>query len=253
MTFGLVQAFGLVHSRVEQSTSRHGYLQASARLLYRLALFLVLGFIVWKWVHLEHSLDSNQECGIGFGNSLGSLSHFLAYSRKLGNRRSSEGLRSFKPSRGTNLLVLIILAGDIEMNPGPRSQCRQCKKYCKATEKVVKCEECRKCFHVSCANLSEKELLELGSENETWYCKDCKAECGLCSGAVLNDHKAVQCDKCEMWVHNNCSFVTDFQYETMQNSSCTWICPKCEFFNFSDSFFSEQLNLEDQNRFISLA
>ena len=80
-----------------------------------------------------------------------------------------------------------------------------------------------------------------------------KAECGLCSGDVLNNHKAVQCDKCEMWVHNDCSFVTDFQYETMQNSSCTWICPKCEFFNFSDSFFSEQLNLEDQNRFISLA
>ena len=56
-----------------------------------------------------------------------------------------------------------------------------------------------------------------------------------------------------MWVHNDCSFVTDFQYETMQNSSYTWICPKCEFFNFSDSFFSEQLNLEDQNRFIPLA
>ena len=103
---------------------------------------------------------------------------------------------------------------------------------------------------MSCANLSEKEL---GSEKETWYGKDCKAECGLCSGDVLNNHKAVQCDKCEMWVHNDYSFVTDFQYETMQNSSCTWICPKCEFFNFSDSFFSEQLNLEDQNRFIPLA
>ena len=25
------------------------------------------------------------------------------------------------------MLVLIILAGDIEMNPGPRPQCRQCK------------------------------------------------------------------------------------------------------------------------------
>ena len=98
-------AFGLVHSSVERSTSRHGHLQASARLLYRLALVLVLGLIVWKWVNLEHSMDSNQECGIGFGNLPGSLSHFLAYSRKLGNRRSSEGLRSFKPSRGTNLLV----------------------------------------------------------------------------------------------------------------------------------------------------
>ena len=112
--------------------SRHGHLQASARLLYRLALVLVLGLIVWKWVNLEHSIYSNQECSIGFGNSPGSLSHFLAYSRKLGIRRSSETqcLRSFKPSRGTNLLVLIILAGDIEMNPGPRYQCRQSKKYC---------------------------------------------------------------------------------------------------------------------------
>ena len=97
------------------------------------------------------------------------------------------------------------------MNPGrPRSQCRQCKKYCKATDIVVMCEECRKCFHASCAKLSEKEL-ELGSDNGSWYCKDCKAECGLCTGAVLNDYKAVQCDKCEMRVHIECSFVTDFQ------------------------------------------
>ena len=117
----LNMAFGLVRSSVERSTSRHGHLQASARLLYQLALVLVLGLIVWKWVNLEHSMDSNQECGIGFGNLPGSLSHFLAYSRKHRNRRSSEGLRSFKPSRGTNLLVLIILAGDIEMNPGPNA------------------------------------------------------------------------------------------------------------------------------------
>ena len=108
----------------------------------------------------------NQECDIGFGNSPGSLSHFVAYTRKLGNRRSLEGIRAFKPSRGTHLLVLIILAGDIEMNPGPRSQCRQCKKYCKATDKTVKCKECRKCIHVSRANLSERELSELGSKNE---------------------------------------------------------------------------------------
>ena len=77
-------SFGLVHSSVERSTSRHGHLQASARLLYRLALVLVLGLIVWKLVNLEHSMDSNQECGIGFGNLPGNLSHFWAYSRKLG-------------------------------------------------------------------------------------------------------------------------------------------------------------------------
>ena len=38
----------------------------------------------------------------------------------------------------------------------------------------------------------------------------------------------------------------------MNNSNCTWICPKCEFFNFSDSFFDEQVNLETENRFVPL-
>ena len=71
--------------------------------------------------------------------------------------QNSEGLRSFNPSKGTNLLILIILAGDIEMNPGPRSLCRLCKKYCKASEKSAKCEECEKQFHTSCINLDEKE------------------------------------------------------------------------------------------------
>ena len=43
-------AFGPVHSSVERSTSRHCHPQASARLLYRMALVLILGFIVSKWL-----------------------------------------------------------------------------------------------------------------------------------------------------------------------------------------------------------
>ena len=38
----------------------------------------------------------------------------------------------------------------------------------------------------------------------------------------------------------------------LNNTNRTWICPKCEFFNFSDSFFGEQVNLETENRFIPL-
>ena len=199
-------------------------------------------------------MDANQDCSIGFGKSVGGIAQSLAFTRKIGNRRGSEGLRSFNPSKGTNLLILIILAGDIEMNPGPRFQCRTCKKYCKAAEKAVKCEDCEKRFHASCVNLGPVELQKIESGNDSWYCSNCKAECSLCSGAVLNSHKAVQCDKCEMWVHNNCSFMSDSEYETMQNSNCTWICSKCDFFNFSDSFFfNDQFNLESENRFDLLA
>ena len=74
----------------------------------------------------------------------------------------------------------------------------------------------------------------------------------MACAVVLFCHKAAQCDKCDMWTHNDCSFTTESQYE-MQNSNCTWICPKCDFFNFSDSFFDEQLNLDDENRFNLLA
>ena len=181
--------------------------------------------------------------------SVSGIAQSLAFTRKIGNRRGSEGLRSFKNSNGTNLLILIVLAGDIEMNPGPRFQCRLCKKYCKTADQVVECADCEKRFHASCANLGKEELLELESGSESWYCSNCKAECCLCSGLVLNCHKAVQCDKCDMWVHNDCSFLSDSQYETTQNTNCTWICPKCDFFIFSDSFFDEQLNLESENRF----
>ena len=51
-----------------------------------------------------------------------------AHIRKLGNCKRSKGLLCFKPSKGKNLFILIILSGDFEMNPGPRFQCRRCKK-----------------------------------------------------------------------------------------------------------------------------
>ena len=238
--------------KAELMTCRQGRSQVSCRLLYNSVLLLVFGLILWKWMNGVVSLGSNQECKIGYIHPHSRVSQCLASIRKLGNRRSSEGLRSFKPSKGTNLFILIILAGDIEMNPGPRFQCGLCKKYCKASDRLLECEECEKRFHASCSNLSDNELLRIESGDGAWYCTNCKADCGLCSGAVLKGHKAVQGDNCDMWIHNECSFIAETQYETVNNTNCTWICPKCEFFNFSDSFFGEQVNVETENRFVPL-
>ena len=63
------------------------------------------------------------------------------------------------------------------------------QKYDKASDRVVECEDCEKRFHVSCAKLRENELLKLESGNGSWYCTNCKVDCGLCSSAVLQDHK----------------------------------------------------------------
>ena len=100
--------------------------------------------------------------------------------------------------------------------------------------------------------LGDNELLRIESGDGAWYYINCKADCGLCSGAVLKGHKAVQCDNCDMLIHDECAFIAETQYETVNNTNCTWIFPKCEFFNFSDSFFGEQVNLETENRFVPL-
>ena len=72
--------------------------------------------------------------------------------------------------------------------------------------------ETEKRFHISCSKIDENQLLELESGVGTWNCTDCKADCRLYSGGDLNGHKAVQCDRCEMWIHTECSFILDTEY-----------------------------------------
>ena len=181
-------ASGFVGPTVGRLTCRGGknpvrsfHTPKSCPLLLRLAVLLVFGLCL-EVDNIRRYLNANQDCSIGFGKSVGGIAQNLAFTRKIGNQRGSEGLRSFKNSNGTNHLILIVLAGDIEINPGPRFQCRLCKKYCKAADQVVECAECEKRFHASCANLGKEELQELESGSESWYCSNCKAECSLCSG-----------------------------------------------------------------------
>ena len=110
--------------KAEMSTCRH-----CRPKVYKSVLLLVFGLILWKWMNGVDSLGSNQECRIGYKHSHSRVSQCVASIRKLGNRRSSEGLCSFKHSKGTNLFILIILALDTEM-----FQCGLCKKYCKASD-----------------------------------------------------------------------------------------------------------------------
>ena len=49
------------------------------------------------------------------------------------------------------------------MNPGPRFQCGLCKMYCKASDKLLECEERAKRFHASCSKLGDDELLRIES------------------------------------------------------------------------------------------
>ena len=57
------------------------------------------------------TLDLDLNCSIGFDGSASGIAQGLACTRKLGKCRSSDGLHSFIPSKVTDLLIFIILAG----------------------------------------------------------------------------------------------------------------------------------------------
>ena len=103
-------------------------------------------------------MRSRKSCGNG-------LSIWLAS----GNLESAgvprvENLQSFT---WNSLAVLLMLAGDTEMNPGPRFQCRLCKQYCKASDKVVECDDCKKRFHATCSELGIEAFEKIESGIDT--------------------------------------------------------------------------------------
>ena len=86
-------------------TPVRGFHQLTSPLQYKLALMLVFGLCVWRWTTSVAALNPKQKCIIDFENSASGIAQNLACTRKLGKCRSSEGLHSFNPSKGTNLLV----------------------------------------------------------------------------------------------------------------------------------------------------
>ena len=138
---------------------------------------------------------------------------YLGAWQVLGNLDIAEVLRDYVASNPQREQICLFLSSwGYRMNPGPRFQCGLCKKFCKASDRLLECEECEKRFHASCSNLGDNELLGIESGDGAWYCTNCKADSSLCSDTVLKCHKAVRCDSCDMWIHNECSFIAETQY-----------------------------------------
>ena len=79
---------------------------------------------------------------------------------------------------------------------------------------MIECTDCEKRFHAKCSNLEADDLLKTEIGNSDWYCTNCKADCGMCSGAVLSVHKAIQCDGARCGFTMN-AFITEAEFENL--------------------------------------
>ena len=51
--------------------------------------------------------------------------------------------------------------------------------------------------------------------------------CGTCSKRVTNNHYAVYCDICKIWVLIKCNNITKYCYRKLEKSEDQWYCKNC--------------------------
>ena len=79
-------------------------------------------------------------------------------------------------TRKSWLLLLLFLAGDIELNPGPckiKFPCGICRKACRWGQKAIACDGCGVWYHSSCAFVSSYNYELLANSSLTWCCFSC--------------------------------------------------------------------------------
>ena len=117
-------------------------------------------------------------------------------------------LRATVPNKNLMFLsVLLMLSGDVCMNPGPGTQ-----SYCNASE-----------------------------------LNDSSFPCLLCKESVNWSADALQCDGCDNWLHRECIRMSNDEYERLAGLTATWLCCHCGLMNIStDLFIKSTLNLENK-------
>ena len=80
-----------------------------------------------------------------------------------------------RPLAIPNCYWLLLLAGDVERNPGPvKFPCTMCSKPVKRNQRAILCDTCYKWTHASCCGIGSDEYRQLSvCENIDWICQIC--------------------------------------------------------------------------------
>ena len=85
----------------------------------------------------------------------------------IGHRKSINSLRFV-------LFSVLLLSGDVEINPGPvKHPCKVCDKPVKSNQRGILCECCYYWLHAKCLHMKPEEYDHLTTSDESWCCPDC--------------------------------------------------------------------------------
>ena len=137
-------------------------------------LFLLAIFVKKKTDSEENSIFCKIASPIASPCSITKISviNFLHVTKRL--LKSDLDQRSIPQATSTPTFLLLLLAGDISLNPGPRPPkfpCLICQKACKWTTPCVRCDSCHGWYHQNCMAMPDQIFQALN--NISWECVHC--------------------------------------------------------------------------------
>ena len=143
----------------------------SSHIFLMLIFWLLLNSNRQSKIYLHKVLKLNLE----FSASRGDINFYRAYFRT----GAAPVLSTFPSNHGLFTLSLLILCGDISLNPGPlRYPCEICGQAVRKTQRAIMCKECSVWFYQACSYIKDFNFKTL--EKHPLYVRPC-CNCGLTS------------------------------------------------------------------------
>ena len=93
------------------------------------------------------------------------------------HNRSARALSTWSYSTVTKkcLLTVLLLGGDIHLNPGPnwKYPCGTCNKLVKRNQKGIQCDHCDLWYHTKCCSIGDEIYNILANSPCVWLCPSC--------------------------------------------------------------------------------
>ncbi|CAG2224032.1 unnamed protein product [Mytilus edulis] len=120
--------------------------------------------------------NSTGTYNVTLANDLDIEFHFMIFYHIKHSRRCPPSIPVEFKQRHHRLLILLVISGDISLNPGPaKHPCGHCYKAVAKNHRAVLCEACNYWWHIKCANISPTSYNDLCNSEEPWLCNDCNS------------------------------------------------------------------------------
>ena len=90
-------------------------------------------------------------------------------------------------------------------------------------------------------------LLLLAGDLEVNPGPNYKYPCGSCFRPCKINQQSIQCDSCDSWYHRKCVQLSEEMFNSLANSSVSWICCQCGLPNFSSTLFNSSISPSDNS------